>query len=125
MDGNAGNWSVLVPAGKEIKQKMPWVTASENGIEQTECLSVMKGRCGVVRLHFNTFQVIQSYLERYTKESESLVEKIWKDVASSWVWLIGYWAKIREASTSNSKYPLSLIAKSTVRERWKEPLKGS
>lgn len=47
MNGNAGDWNILVPAGKEITE-MPSVKAIERGTEQTEFLVEIWGRCGVV-----------------------------------------------------------------------------
>ena len=44
---HAGNWNILVPAGKENNFVMPLVTASESGTEQTEFPYESKERCGV------------------------------------------------------------------------------
>lgn len=40
--GNLPNWNILVGRGRESKIAIPWVTASENGVEQTESPVVMQ-----------------------------------------------------------------------------------
>ena len=60
---------------------------------------------------------IQSALEQAAREGESPVVVTENDLDCSRVLFLGYEAGIWEVSTSNSKYSLSPIAKSTVRER--------
>ncbi len=55
---------------------MPLVVANESGTEQTESCAVMCKRCGVVRHAFHPTLMIQSFLERNTREGDSPVEEI-------------------------------------------------
>ena len=67
---HAGNWNILVPAGKE-KNLITLVTASEKVIRQTE--SILKKNGDVVIAYPKFFS--WSLLERSASESESLVNK--------------------------------------------------
>ena len=67
----------------------------------------------------------RSSLENDTLKGDSPVEKVWKGVQVSWVVFIEYWIWIWELLTSNFKYVLNLIANSTVKESWKEPVARS
>ena len=122
---NAGNWNVLVPAGKEInwdavskgdwtQQKANWILcwkAKEMWCCKTACINLISGTW--------------SYLERYALKCDSHVGLTEKILAVSWVLFTGYWIGNWEASISNLKYTLSPIANSTVMERWKVPMTGS
>ena len=107
---NAGNWNVLVPAGKEIN----WDVVSNSEWKQHKanwnlCRNAKKMWC--YRLSFYLISGTWSYLERYAQECDSHVRVTEKILTVSWLLFTGYWIEIWEASTSNLKYNLSPIAK--------------
>ena len=123
--GNAGNWNVLVPAGKEIN----WDAVSKSDWKQQKANWILYWKikemwcCKTV--YINLISGTLSCLERHALKCDSHVRKTEKILTVSWVLFTGYWIGSLEASTSNLKYVLSPIAYSTVRESWKEPLTGS
>ena len=122
---NAGNWNVLVPAGKEINwdavSKSDWTQHKANWIL---CWKAKEMWC-YKTAYTNLISGIRSCLERHAQECDSHLGATEKILAVSWVPFTGYWMVIWEASTSNLKYNLSPIANSTVMERWKVPMTGS
>jgi len=76
---HAGNWNILVPAGKENNFVMPLVTASESGREQTEFPYESMERCGVGAFLGRQFWIS---LEREAIESESLVKKVYMEISN-------------------------------------------
>ena len=42
-EANAGNWNILVPAGRENKLMIPLVVASERGLAQTNVVTAILG----------------------------------------------------------------------------------
>ena len=125
---NVGNWSVLVPVGREIN----WDSVSNSERKQNRAnwiLPEMDKTCGVERLTFGLRQITWNSLEKDTVEGDSPVRKVWKDLWVSWVGLVGYQVWIWEASTSNPKYYLSPIVykyregklKSTCKRVWNRP----
>ena len=123
MRGNAGNWSVLVPVGKEIN----WDAVSKGDRKpyRANWIPVWKYRemwCGL----YWTFSIwTRSELESSATQGDSPVATVCMVLECPRVPYIGNYAGMREALTSNPKYSWSPIAKSTVRERWKEPLLGN
>ena len=122
---NAGNWNVLVPAGKEIN----WDAVSNSEWKQHKANWILYWKMKEMWCCKTTSMYLilgtQSYLERYALKCDSHVGKTEKILVVSWVLLTGYWVGIWEALTSNLKYNLSPIANSTVMERWKVPMTGS
>ena len=123
--GNAGNWNVLVPAGKEIN----WDAVSNSERKQHKANWILyrniKEMWCCKTAYINLTLGTRSCLERHALKCDRHVGLTEKILAVSWVLLTGYWVGIKEVSTSNLKYNLSPIANSTVMERWKVPMTGS
>ncbi len=122
---NAGNWNVLVPAGKEIN----WDAVSNSEWKQHKANRILYWKIKEMWCYKTAFTDLisgtQSCLERHALKCDSHVGVTEKILAVSWVLFTGYWVGIWEALTSNLKYNLSPIANSTVMERWKVPMTGS
>ena len=114
---NAGNWNVLVPAGKETKwdavSKGDWTQQRANWIPYR---NVWEMWCG-----HRWFFVSESELYWKVRPKRVIVpyEEAKKNLMCPRVVLIGYWAWMWETATSNPKYKSRPIEYSTVRERWK------
>ena len=90
-EANAGNWNILVPAGKENKLMIPPVVASERGVAQTRCVSMHGGGC---RTTLSYPGCEENVLESSTVAGDSPVSEAWWGVVVSWV----------ARSTSNSAW---------------------
>jgi len=123
--GNAGNWNVLVPAGKEIN----WDAVSKSDWKQHKANWILYWKIKEMWCYKTAFTDLisgtQSCLERHALKCDSHVGVTEKILAVSWVLFTGYWVGNWEASISNLKYNSSPIANSTVMERWKVPMTGS
>lgn len=78
--GNAGNWNVLVPAGKEIN----WDAVSNGEWKQRKANwfnAVMYWRWSVWTA-FTSFQATWTHLERWTAEGDSPVEEVREEFSS-------------------------------------------
>ena len=121
---NAGNWNVLVPAGKEIN----WDSVSKSDWKQNRanwicCSNAVEMWC--YKSVFWSLMCTLSSLEWDAEEGDSPVRKTERTLTNSWVLYLGNDARNRGTSTSNPKYKSRPIEYSTVRERWKELLTES
>ena len=81
-EANAGNWNILVPAGKENNLMIPPVVASERGTAQTHDVAMRRGGCRTTLSHSDCEEKV---LERTTVAGDSPVSEAWRGVVSSWV----------------------------------------
>ena len=79
---NAGNWNILVPAGRENKWMIPPVVASERGTAQTVDVARRQRGCRTATLYANREQ---NTLENVTIDGDSPVCEAKCSIAVSWV----------------------------------------
>ena len=79
---NAGNWNILVPAGRENKWMIPLVVASERGTAQTVDVARRQRGCRTATLYANREQ---NTLENVTIDGDSPVCEAKCSIAVSWV----------------------------------------
>ena len=79
---NAGNWNILVPAGRENKWMIPPVVASERGTAQTSGVARRGWGCRTATLYANREQ---NTLENVTIDGDSPVCEAKCSIAVSWV----------------------------------------
>ena len=79
---NAGNWNILVPAGRENKWMIPPVVASERGTAQTSGVARRGWGCRTATLYANREQ---NTLENVTIDGDSPVCEAKCGIAVSWV----------------------------------------
>jgi len=107
--GNAGNWNILVPAGKEINwdmvSKSDWKLYTANRIWHWKVSGMW-----CFGPSFNPRLEMRSLLESSTKQGDSPVAVTEQDVEVSRVVFLGYGAWNWEALTSNCKYVSRPIA---------------
>ena len=91
--GNAGNWNILVPVGKEINwdavSKSDWKQYKANWIRWWKPVEMWF--CG---LPFVCRLLRRSDLERSTVEGDSPVSRRKHGLVSSWVSFTGYWTRM-------------------------------
>ena len=81
IEANAGNWNILVPAGKENKNDSPSSGERTGNSPDQYCY----GNIGVVGPHCEKKSVEKNVLESSTKEHESCVFEIRWILVVSWV----------------------------------------
>ena len=79
---NAGNWNILVPAGRENKWMIPPVVASDRGTAQTSDVAMRGWGCRTAALYLN---YEWKSLENDTIDGDSPVHEAWQGIAVSWV----------------------------------------